>query len=199
MSYAVGLTGLIGSGKSIAASIFAKCAVDIIDTDVISHQLTAIEGSAIPLIERHFGARYLQQNGALDRNRMRKLVFADADARIALENILHPLIFEQVLLELGACSAKYAILVVPLLFKAQRYLNLITRSVFIDCMPDILIARTMARGSLTREQVLEILANQLSREQQLVLADDVIENNGTIIELTDKVKSLHSQYLEMFD
>jgi len=92
MSFAVGLTGGIGCGKSTVADLFAKHGAGIIDTDAISHQLTQRGGDAIAAIRDNFGKEYITEDGALDRAKMRGLIFTDSVAKQRLEHILHPLI-----------------------------------------------------------------------------------------------------------
>ncbi len=90
--FSVGLTGGIGSGKSVVAERFALHGATVVDSDLIAHQITAPGGSAMPLIEARFGSQFLTPTGALDRARMRALVFGDATAKLKLEAITHPLI-----------------------------------------------------------------------------------------------------------
>lgn len=85
MSFRVGLTGGIGSGKSTVASLFAELGVPVIDTDALSHQLTGAGGAAIPAIRAEFGGNYIDAAGALDRAKMRQLVFSDNLAKQRLE------------------------------------------------------------------------------------------------------------------
>ncbi|MFN7095522.1 MAG: dephospho-CoA kinase [Burkholderiales bacterium] len=199
MQHIVGLTGLIGSGKSLAAQYFAQCGVFIIDTDQIAHQITAPNGLAIASIAEQFGSCYLTQDGALDRVAMRNLVFLQPDKRLLLESILHPLIFAQVLDQLVVAKSLYSIVVVPLLFKADKYLHLIRRSIFVNCQENILIERIRQRSGLLEHEVRPILAAQLSANEQLQLADDILENSGSQIELFKQVQNLHDKYKSLFE
>lgn len=191
--YIIGLTGLIGSGKSLVAQMFSDCGATIIDTDVIAHDLTAINGIALPTIESAFGDEYITPEGALDRNKMRQLVFANAEAKKLLESILHPLIYKKSVEEL-ADKTGCIILVVPLLFKTNNFIRLVDRTLFVDCDEDKLIQRVQTRSNLSISTIKQILNTQVSREEQLKLADDVIKNNSTTEELRQKVIQLYSKY-----
>jgi dephospho-CoA kinase len=191
----VGLTGGIGSGKSAAASHFAALGVDVVDTDVIAHQLTSAGGKAIAPISAAFGEIVLDENGAMDRKRMRELVFANPASRQRLEGILHPLIMEQSQQQLANSTAPYAVLVVPLLFESPQYRALANRTLLVDCDEDLQLQRVQARSGLTVEAVRAIMAAQMTRAQRLALADDVIDNGGTLAALQLQVEAKHQYYL----
>ncbi|MFN8770279.1 MAG: dephospho-CoA kinase [Neisseriaceae bacterium] len=192
----VGLTGLIGSGKSLVADIFAKCGADIIDTDLISHELTSKGGSAISLISKQLGREFISKTGELNRDKTRDLVFKDDKAKAILENILHELIYDNVVSRLNSANAKIVIIVVPLLFKAQKYLKLIDYSIFIDCDEKLLFKRVKERSNLTDDMIKNILLAQVPREMQLKLADYVIENNSSIENLETSVIYLYNRLLQ---
>ncbi len=197
MSYRVGLSGGIGSGKSTVAALFAELGVPIIDSDAIAHALTQPGGFAISLILKVFGEEYVTAEGALDRARMRELVFATPRAKQELEAILHPLILSRMLEAAEAAGdAPYEILVVPLLFESAGFRGVVDRALVVDCAEETQIARAMARSGLSREAVLAIMAGQLARSERLKRADDVIENDGTLEQLRPKVADLHRFYLD---
>jgi len=196
--FVVGLTGGIGSGKSEAARLFAELGVPVVDTDAIAHQLTAPGSPLLPLIAQALGGDCLQVNGTLDRAWLRQRVFADAEARRTLENILHPRIREiaaEVLRQ--HAGVPYQIVVVPLLFETGTYAGLVSRSLVIDCTETLQIARAMQRSQLTEAQVRAIMAAQLPRQQRIALADDVIENNGTRQELRAQIAAQHETYKKL--
>lgn len=192
----IGLTGLIGSGKTTVANLFADLGATIIDTDLIAHQLTTQYGAAIAPLCAEFGAGVLDVSGKLRRDYLRDMIFKNDSKRQLLEQILHPLILSQVQVELSLAShVNYVILVVPLLFRSLKYLQLTQRNIFVDCDYDLLLERLAKRSNLTQSQVDAILIQQVSRDQQLELADDIIENNGDTQSLVVEVNRLHQQYL----
>lgn len=198
MKHNIGLTGLIGSGKSLAATYFAELGANIIDTDRIAHAITHVGGLAIPHIEDSFGSEVITLAGALDRQKMRQLAFRDKSLRIKLESIIHPIIFEQVLLAIEQSVALYNVLVVPLLFKAEKYLNIIQYSIFVDCEEDTLIRRVVKRSNMTEDEVRAIIHTQVSRDMQISLADDILDNNTTEGDLFTQVKQLDKKYRSLF-
>ena len=195
MAFAVGLTGGIGSGKTTVAKMFAALGAGLVDTDEISHRLTAPTQPAIADIARKFGPQFVSSDGSLDRVRMRSLVFADPAARMDLEAILHPLIRQESARQIRESKAPYVIVVVPLLLETGSYRNEMGRILVVDCEPDIQICRVMARSGLSREEVLSIIASQVSRQERLRKADDVIHNDRGLEALEAQAIPLHLRYL----
>jgi len=199
MSYVVGLTGGIGSGKSAVADLFAAHDVLVIDTDAIAHSLTAPGGAAMPAICAEFGDGAAGADGSLDRAAMRAIVFADPSARKRLEAILHPLIrseSERRLAENKAGSS-YAILMVPLLVEAGDYRKRVNRIAVVDCAEATQIDRVMRRNGLARSEIERILAAQATRAERLAAADDVIDNDGDLAALPPQIERLHVNYLAL--
>lgn len=199
MSFIVGLTGGIGSGKSAAAERFAALGAAIVDTDVIARELTAPGGAGIAPIRAAFGDGVIAADGALDRSMMRQIAFSDPAARKRLETILHPLIRARsdAQCRLARADFPYILLVVPLLVESGDYLARVDRVCVVDCPKDIQFARVVARSGLTRDEVTAILATQASRAQRLAAADDVIDNSTGLAELVEQVDRLHEKYREM--
>lgn len=196
MTFRVGLTGGIGSGKSTVAQLFAAHGVPIIDTDVISHQLTCSGGGAIEAIKIEFGSNFIDATGAMDRGRMRQLVFSDHHAKQRLENILHPLILAQSKQLAESASAPYVLLVIPLLFESGTYQDWLQRTVVVDCSESSQIKRAMTRSNLSEATVKDIMAQQLPRSQRLLQADDVILNDADLASLKPQVDRMHQTYLK---
>lgn len=193
----VGLTGGIGSGKSEAAALFAARGAPVIDTDAIAHALVAPGQPALQTIAKAFGTEALQPDSSLDRAWMRQRIFTDPTARQTLENILHPLIREEVRQSLARnADAAYQIVMVPLLFETGAYAQLIHRSLLIDCDEALQISRAMARSRLSEAEVRAIMATQWSRTQRLAAADDVIRNDGSLQELAEQVQAKHEKYIK---
>jgi len=195
--YSVGLTGGIGSGKSTVAAMFAKLGVHVIDTDEIAHELTRPGGEAIAPIRAAFGAEAVAADGSLDRARMRRLAFGDAQARRRLEAILHPLIRAESSRRVERAASPYAILVIPLLVESGVDRSRTARVLVVDCPEAEQLERVMRRSDLPEVEVRAILASQATREQRLAAADDVIDNSSAPEALEGQVSRLHEQYLTL--
>jgi dephospho-CoA kinase len=195
LPFSIGLTGGIGSGKSTVADLFAARGATIVDTDLIAHSLTAPHGAAMPAIVAAFGPAFADAAGALDRARMRSLVFADAGAKARLEAILHPRIRDAALAAGAAATGCYVIYAVPLLIESGTWRERVTRILAVDCPEEVQIARVMARNNLPESQVKAIMAAQVSRQARLAAADDVIENSAGIEALAPQIDRLHDLYL----
>ena len=196
----IGLTGGIGSGKTAVSDQLAKLGAGIVDTDLIAHLITASKGIAIPLIEKQFGAEFIDPDGALNRSKMRSLVFENPEARKALEAITHPLIREETnkqAMRLAKEGVPYLVFVVPLLIESGTWLGLIDYLVVVDCPEETQIKRVMHRSNLTRNEVERILTAQASRQERLSHADMVIENQGSLVDLETGVQSLHQKILQI--
>ncbi|MCE9550092.1 MAG: dephospho-CoA kinase [Betaproteobacteria bacterium] len=204
MKFRVGLTGGIGSGKSTVASLFKECSVLVIDSDVISHQMTQSGGMAIAAIRTTFGDGYIDASGALNRALMRQLIFSDRAAKLQLEAILHPLIRAQIMVQVDSANTNsthtspYLLLVIPLLFETLNYRELVQRTLVVDCAENTQIARTMQRSGLDEQTVRTIMASQISRAERLRLADEIIQNDDGLDTLRQQVDQLHQHYLAIF-
>jgi dephospho-CoA kinase len=196
MSFVVGLTGGIGSGKSAAAEEFARLGATVVDTDAIAHELTRAGGSAIPEVERIFGKDVIGETGAMDRKKMRDRIFADPVARKALEALLHPLIREESRRLIAAAQGPYVIHVVPLLIESADYRARVDRVLVIDCPEELQVQRVRARSRLSDAEVRAVIASQATRAQRLAAAHDVIDNRGTIDALRKQIAGFHHKYLE---
>lgn len=197
MTFIVGLTGGIGSGKSAAATLFEEFGAAVVDTDAIAHELTAPGGTAIAPIRAAFGDEVVAPNGALDRAAMRRKVFTDAQAKGRLEAILHPMIRAEADRRSAAARAPYVVLVVPLLVESGGYRSSVQRVAVVDCPEAVQVARVMSRSGLSAEEARAIMAAQVGREARLAVADDVIDNGGELAALRPQIEALHRHYLEM--
>lgn len=197
--FSVGLTGGIGSGKTTVSQIFARLGATIIDTDLIAKELTLPNGAAMEQIRSVFGKEYIDQDGAMDRVTMRKLIFKNKDAKLKLENILHPLIFQEAQRQAHLIKQGYPIFVVPLLTESSRWKNQTTRILVVDCTEDDQISRVMARNKLSRQEVETIMASQATRAERLSIANDVIHNQANLIELEPQIERLHMLYSTLAD
>lgn len=195
----VALTGGIGSGKSAAAAHLERLGAAIIDTDLISHQLTAPHGAAIAPIAAEFGDGFITPEGALDRAAMRTEVFANAHARRRLEAILHPLIRHHAREACERARAACRVLVVPLLVETGGWREMVDRVCVVDCPEDVQIARVIARNGLLEAQVRAMLAAQASRPQRLSIADDVLDNSTSLAALHQQVETLYANWRQQYD
>lgn len=197
MTLVVGLTGGIGSGKSTVARRFEALGASIVDTDAIAHALTGTGGEAIPALREAFGDAYITPAAALDRARMRSLVFADPLAKERLEAVLHPRIRARAEEAIARATGPYVVLVVPLLLETGAYASRVDRILVVDCPEEQQIRRTMLRSGLDEAAVKAILAAQISRAERLARADDVIDNSGPEKALGPQVEALHRKYLAL--
>ncbi len=197
MTFVVGLTGGIGSGKTAVADAFAARGVDVTDTDRLAHALTAPGAPGFDAILDAFGGGLRRRDGGLDRASLRRLVFADAAARTQLEAILHPLIRDAARRECTAWRSPYGLLVVPLLFERGGLADVVHRTLVVDCPEDEQVARVMRRSALAADEVGAIMAAQLPRAERLSRADDVLDNAGSPASIAPQVDALDLRYREM--
>ena len=197
MTWVVGLTGGIGSGKSAAADAFGRLGAAIVDTDAIAHELTGAQGAAMAEIRRSFGERFIAADGSMDRARMRALVFAEPASKQRLEALLHPLIRAESERRVAAASAPYAVLVVPLLIESGGYRGRVQRVLVVDCPEEVQLERVSRRSDLPAEEIRAIIRSQAPRQARLAAADDVIDNSGLPAALQKQVAELHPRYLEL--
>lgn len=197
MSYVVGLTGGIGSGKTVVADAFAALGVEVIDTDVLAHRLSAAGQPGFTAILGAFGSGVLQPDGELDRAGLRRLVFADATARARLEGVLHPLIGAEVARQVECWRGAYGVIVVPLLLERAGLRSLVDRTLVVDCPEAEQIRRVIARSGLSPAEVRAIMATQFDREHRLAAADDVLDNAGPPDAIAPQVRALDRRYREL--
>jgi dephospho-CoA kinase len=189
----IGLTGGIASGKTTVANGFAELDVPVIDTDVIAREVVQPGKPALDDIRERFGEAVIDASGQLDRTAMRKLIFSDANARIDLENILHPYIGAETRRQADAATGPYQLVVVPLLVGSELQ-QFVDRILAVDCAEETQIQRLMARDADSREEAQTILSSQASREDRLAIADDVIHNDQSIAQMLQQVAELNSLY-----
>lgn len=176
----VGLTGGIGSGKSTVAEMLANSGAAVIDSDAIARQTTAPGGTAIALIAQQFGAGFITPEGAMDRDKMRQLVFSDAGAKAQLEAIVHPLVGAETARQAAQANSACIVFDVPLLVESGRWRPRLDQVLVVDCSEETQISRVMVRNGWTREAVAQVMAGQASRQQRLAAADVSIYNDASM-------------------
>jgi len=192
-AYRVALTGGIACGKSTVANLFAALGITIVDTDLLAREVVAPGSPLLAQVAEHFGPQVLQPDGSLDRARLRDIVFANPAERQWLEQLTHPAIRELTDRRCAKAKGPYVMVAIPLLIETGGTARF-DRVLVVDCDPAIQLARLQARDGSTREQAARMLAAQVTREQRLAAADDVIQNNGDIAALRDQVEKLHLMY-----
>ena len=195
----VGLTGLIGSGKTEVSTIFSNCGAFVIDTDIIAKDLTKINGKANDFLKTYFSHEYFNFDGSLNRQKVKELVFNNPKKKFELEAVLHSMIFDEVLKCLEVIFEGVVIIVVPLLFNSKKYLNLIDKSLFIDVDESIMIERVLKRDDIDKQLLLKIISQQMPRVEQLKLANDVIVNNSSLLDLQIKIEKQFNLYKALLD
>jgi len=195
--FIVGLTGGIGSGKTTVANLFAKLGVTIIDADIIAREVVAKNSPALNSISKHFGDNFIQANGQLDRALLRQRIFSSEEDKLWLNNLLHPLIKEQLIVQTKAALGPYCLLVVPLLIE-NNYTSVVNRVLVIDVKESTQIARTTKRDKNTEAQIQAIMNSQIARKARQEYADDLLNNDDSSQEkLILSVAKLHKTYLEL--
>jgi dephospho-CoA kinase len=192
----IGLTGGIGSGKSTVADLFRQKGIEVIDADQLAREVVEPGTPALAAIAAHFGEEILDGAGRLRRAALRERVFVNPAERQWLEALLHPLIQELVQARIAQCRSVYCLLMSPLLLESRQKL-LVDRILVVDVSRETQLRRTMQRDTSSRETVEAIIAAQISREQRLAAADDIIENDGSRARLVPAVARLHQNYLAM--
>ena len=190
----IGLTGGIGSGKTTITNMFQALDIDIIDADIIAREVVAPKSYALEKIVEHFGNDYLTEQGQLNRAKLRSTIFSNQDAKQWLNNLLHPLIRDEIINQTKAANSNYCILVAPLLVE-NKLLHLVDRVLVIDVEECTQLKRTLTRDTSSADEIKAIMASQASRAQRLSKADDIIDNdsdNLTIVQ--QQVSELNATY-----
>lgn len=192
----IGLTGGIGSGKTAVSNLFLKQGVNVVDTDVLARQALQMGSPLLIDVFNYLGQQLKLKDGSLDRAALRAIIFNDPSAKTWLESLIHPWVKQETLKALAKTSSAYIILSSPLLIESGQ-LNLVDRLLVVD-IPEILqIERTCLRDNNSEVLVKKIIQQQISRQERLLQADDVIDNSQDLNYLQKQVNSFHQQYLQL--
>jgi len=192
----VALTGGIGSGKTTACSLFETLGTPIIDADIIARSLVEPGEPALDEIMQQFGKLVLTSEGALDRAKLRQLIFNDAEKKSLLESILHPRIRQEMVRRISELTTPYCIIAIPLLVESGQ-MEIADRILVIDAPESEQLKRVIQRDEQTKAQVEAIISSQASRAARQAVADDIIHNDGDLIRLQTQVEVLHQKYLSI--
>ncbi|MEE8495856.1 MAG: dephospho-CoA kinase [Xanthomonadales bacterium] len=192
-TFVVVLTGGIAAGKTAVSDLFAQQDVPVIDTDRIAHEIVEPGRPALQRITEAFGPEFLGADGRLDRKKMRSAIFSNPQQKNRLEGILHPAIAAEVDRRIAQIDAPWCILVVPLLAESNLF-PWINRILVVDVEESVQIERVMARDKISRQQAQSILDAQTGRRQRLALADDILDNSGSLNQLKTAVNKLYVKY-----
>jgi len=197
MTYVIGTTGGIGSGKTLVSDHFASLGVPIIDTDVIARLIVEPGKPALAELVQAFGSGILLDSGQLDRAELRKLAFANKQSKATLDAITHPAIRRETFSQIQHANYPYCLVVIPLLTADSPFGELIKRVLVVTAKREVKIARVQKRSGLEPSEIERIMQTQLSDAQRKMFADDIIANDGSIEEAHRAVERLHKQYLEL--
>ena len=196
--FVLGITGGIGSGKTAVTDIFSELNIDVIDADIASRKAVEKGSSSLKEIEDHFGSEIILNDGNLDRQKLREVIFDKEEEKDWLEKLLHPQILKIISSELAESRTSYTILVSPLLFETGQY-KLCSRTLLVDVEEKLQIARASKRDNVSEEQIKSIIEAQMPRSEKITLANDIVTNNGTLEDLRKEIISLHNNYLKLSD
>ena len=198
----VGLTGGIGCGKSTAVDTFRELGAMIIDADQVARDIVEPGTKALREIAQLFGEDILQENGALNRGRLKQIIFAptkEAEQALAnLEKITHPIISDEIKSRMAWAARQksdfsYLLIDIPLLVE-KEYESMFDRVVVVDCLPEQQVSRVRQRDGMDEETILKIIEQQATREQRAEVATDIIDNSGDLESLLSQVNNLHQKF-----
>jgi len=190
----IGLTGGIGSGKTTVSNIFQKLGIEIIDADVVAREVVGPKSHALKLITERFGPTILTSEDQLDRAQLRTIIFSNTEEKNWLNALLHPIIRQEIKQKISISKGNYCILSAPLLIENQLH-KLVDQVLVVDVSEEIQLSRTLQRDSSSQQEIKAIIKSQISRNDRLKAADDIIENHSPDLALLNKrVEELNQQY-----
>ncbi len=197
--FIVAVTGGVASGKSAATRAFEDLGITVADADVAARAVVEPGQPALAEVAALFGPAFIQPDGRLDRTAMRERVFADPSAKTALEGLLHPRIRAWLRAACDQATGPYVVAAIPLLAEggAKATYPWLGRVLVVDVPADVQIARLQQRDGSSPELARRMVAAQASRAERLAIADDVIVNDGSLVQLEAAVQRLHGRYLRL--
>ena len=190
----VGLTGGIGSGKSVAGDFFIELGIDVIDADHVSKNILDDNESAKKLFLEHFGDKFIDKNNNVDRALLRDEIFKNEDKKEALESIIHPLVREEIFNFIENSNSVYKIIMVPLIYETNSQ-DFYDKIVVVDCKEENQIMRASKRDNKTKNDIINIMKNQASSDERMSIADEVIKNDSSLDDLKKQVIKVHQKLL----
>ena len=190
----VGLTGGIGSGKSVAGDFFIELGIDVIDADHVSKNILDDNESAKKLFLEHFGEKFIDKNNNVDRALLRDEIFKNEDKKEALESIIHPLVREEIINFIENSNSVYKIIMVPLIYETNSQ-DFYDKIVVVDCKEENQIIRASKRDNKTKNDIINIMKNQASSDERMSIADEVIKNDSSLDDLKKQVIKVHQKLL----
>ena len=195
-NWILGLTGGIGAGKTLVSNHLASLGIDIVDADMIAREVVAIGSEGLDKIVTRFGQDILLSDGALDRAKLREIIFSDIEHKTWLNNLLHPLIRQSITSQLANATSPYVVLSAPLLFENQLDV-LCHHTLLVDVPVEVQITRTSARDTVSKEQVKSIIAAQMPREEKRQSADSILNNYRDIDTVLAELEEFHETFLKL--
>ena len=190
----VGLTGGIGSGKSVAGDFFIELGIDVIDADHVSKNILDDNESAKKLFLEHFGEKFIDKNNNVDRALLRDVIFKNKDKKEALESIIHPIVREEIFNFIENSNSIYKIIMVPLIYETNSQ-DFYDKIVVVDCKEENQIIRASKRDNKTKNDIINIMKNQASSDERMLIADEVIKNDSSLDDLKEQVIKVHQKLL----
>lgn len=190
----VGLTGGIGSGKSVAGDFFIELGIDVIDADHVSKNILDDNESAKKLFLEHFGEKFIDKNNNVDRALLRDEIFKNENKKEALESIIHPLVREEIFNFIKNSNSVYKIIMAPLIYETNSQ-DSYDKIVVVDCKEENQIIRASKRDNKTKNDIINIMKNQASSDERMSIADEVIKNDSSLDDLKKQVIKVHQKLL----
>ena len=190
----IGLTGGIGSGKSIVGKYFNELGIDTIDADDVAKNILDDNTKAKQLFLECFGNEFLDQDNKINRDLLRTKIFIDIEKKNKLESIIHPIVLEEITKFISKSDSIYTIIIVPLIFETNSQ-EFYEKIIVIDCDEDLQIERASQRDDKSKQDILNIMKNQASREERNSIADNIILNDSTLESLKGNIMKLHQKLL----